>query len=83
MLLIENNQSQNFAPSASLYVEPDRASLLYVEPMDGGERGIRTLDRRLSYTPLAGERLQPLGHLSATYQYIINFINIAIHILKI
>ena len=31
---------------------------------DGGERGIRTLDRGLTYTPLAGERLQPLGHLS-------------------
>ena len=30
----------------------------------GGERGIRTLDRVLTYTPLAGERLQPLGHLS-------------------
>ena len=29
-----------------------------------GERGIRTLDRRLSYTPLAGERFQPLSHLS-------------------
>ena len=32
--------------------------------MSGGERGIRTLDTRLTYTPLAGERLQPLGHLS-------------------
>ena len=32
--------------------------------MNGGERGIRTLDRGLTYTPLAGERLQPLGHLS-------------------
>ena len=32
--------------------------------MYGGERGIRTLDRGLTYTPLAGERLQPLGHLS-------------------
>ena len=30
----------------------------------GGERGIRTLDRILSYTPLAGARLRPLGHLS-------------------
>ena len=34
--------------------------------MYGGERGIRTLDRGLAYTPLAGERLQPLGHLSKT-----------------
>ncbi len=32
--------------------------------LSGGERGIRTLDTRLTYTPLAGERLQPLGHLS-------------------
>ena len=30
----------------------------------GGERGIRTLDTLSTYTPLAGERLQPLGHLS-------------------
>jgi hypothetical protein len=30
----------------------------------GGERGIRTLDEILSHTPLAGERLRPLGHLS-------------------
>ncbi len=30
----------------------------------GGEGGIRTLDR-FPYTPLAGARLQPLGHLSA------------------
>ena len=30
----------------------------------GGEGGIRTLDTRLTYTPLAGERLQPLGHVS-------------------
>ncbi len=29
----------------------------------GGERGIRTLDT-FRYTPLAGERLRPLGHLS-------------------
>jgi hypothetical protein len=33
---------------------------------DGGERGIRTLDGALwPHTPLAGERLQPLGHLSS------------------
>ena len=30
----------------------------------GGEEGIRTLDALLTHTPLAGERLQPLGHLS-------------------
>ena len=32
--------------------------------MIGGERGIRTLDTLLTYTPLAGARLQPLGHFS-------------------
>ena len=37
---------------------------LKVPLLYGGERGIRTLDRGLTYTPLAGERLQPLGHLS-------------------
>ncbi len=31
--------------------------------LNGGERGIRTLDT-LPYTPLAGARLQPLGQLS-------------------
>ena len=30
----------------------------------GGEGGIRTLDELLTHTPLAGARLQPLGHLS-------------------
>ena len=30
----------------------------------GGERGIRTLDELSTHTPLAGERLRPLGHLS-------------------
>ena len=40
--------------------------LIYIDlfKIYGGERGIRTLDRGLTYTPLAGERLQPLGHLS-------------------
>ncbi len=30
----------------------------------GGEEEIRTLESLLSPTPLAGERLRPLGHLS-------------------
>ena len=33
----------------------------------GGEGGIRTLDTLLTYTPLAGERLQPLGHFSGSW----------------
>ena len=31
---------------------------------NGGDEGIRTLDTLLRYTPLAGERLRPLGHVS-------------------
>ena len=31
---------------------------------NGGEEGIRTLEKLLTSTPLAGERLRPLGHLS-------------------
>ena len=31
---------------------------------NGGEDGIRTHDGLSTHTPLAGERLQPLGHLS-------------------
>ncbi len=35
-----------------------------------GEGGIRTLDGDLKpHTPLAGERLQPLGHLSEAKKY--------------
>ena len=30
----------------------------------GGEEGIRTLETGAPPTPLAGERLRPLGHLS-------------------
>ena len=32
--------------------------------INGGERGIRTLEGLLALTPLAGVRLRPLGHLS-------------------
>ena len=31
---------------------------------NGGEGGIRTRDGLMAHTPLAGERLRPLGHLS-------------------
>jgi hypothetical protein len=40
----------------------------------GGERGIRTLDTRLTYTPLAGARLQPLGHLSVFFNCIATYL---------
>jgi hypothetical protein len=33
---------------------------------DGGEDGIRTHEKLLTSTPLAGERLRPLGHLSVS-----------------
>ena len=40
----------------------------FVESLStGGERGIRTLDGVLAHTPLAGERLRPLGHLSSQW----------------
>ena len=45
-------------------------SIKYLGLYYGGERGIRTLDTRLTYTPLAGERLQPLGHLSKFLKYV-------------
>ena len=32
--------------------------------LDGGEGGIRTLDRLLTYTHFPGVLLKPLGHLS-------------------
>ena len=41
-----------------------RVGLLIEESVTGGEGGIRTLDGLLTHTPLAGERLRPLGHLS-------------------
>ena len=60
--------------------EPEKSHNLLINisiwGLNGGERGIRTLDRGLTYTPLAGERLQPLGHLSGarivtqTYGYL-------------
>ena len=42
----------------------NRLKMLSFSLLNGGERGIRTLDELLTHTPLAGERLQPLGHLS-------------------
>ncbi len=36
----------------------------FVPEGSGGDEGIRTLDGLLTHTPLAGERLRPLGHVS-------------------
>ena len=44
--------------------QPDRENAF--ARASGGEDGIRTHDTLLRYTPLAGERLRPLGHLSVT-----------------
>src|SRR5690554_7283614 len=41
----------------------------------GGEGGIRTLDTLLRCTPLAGERLRPLGHLSVTGTHDTDYFN--------
>ena len=42
---------------------PNYGALRYIS---GGERGIRTLDTRLTYTHFPGVLLQPLGHLSGS-----------------
>lgn len=42
--------------------QPDRENAF--ARASGGEDGIRTHEKLLTSTPLAGERLRPLGHLS-------------------
>jgi hypothetical protein len=37
--------------------------------MSGGDGGIRTLDALLAHTPLAGEHLRPLGHVSRPFRH--------------
>ena len=39
--------------------------------INGGEGGIRTLDAGLPHTPLAGERFQPLSHLSRIFKMLV------------
>ena len=41
-----------------------------VKQVRGGEEGIRTLDRLLTYTRFPGVRLQPLIHLSVEFEMI-------------
>ena len=48
-----------------IYRRPHAGPSIY-----GGERGIRTLDGLLTHTPLAGARLQPLGHLSVRVMWV-------------
>ena len=46
--------------------------------LNGGERGIRTLDTTLwSYAPLAGEYLQPLGHLTVFFLFVCELYNLS------
>ena len=68
-----NRRSCRFVvPSYRGFVIPLSAAVKKKGPADGepflfnsgGERGIRTLDRLLTYTPLAGARFRPLSHLS-------------------
>ena len=39
----------------------------------GGDEGIRTLDALLAHTPLAGEHLRPLGHVSSCFRQVLAF----------
>ncbi|CAI2935614.1 protein of unknown function [Aminobacter niigataensis] len=45
-------------------IDGDFEDLERWQPEAGGEDGIRTHEKLLTSTPLAGERLRPLGHLS-------------------
>ncbi len=56
---------ERFELPTTWFVARYSIQLSYGRIVFGGERGIRTLDGILSHTPLAGERLRPLGHLSS------------------
>lgn len=60
---LENISTARNAP-AKLWQVAKKDELLNEIKGHGGEDGIRTHDTLLTYTPLAGERLRPLGHLS-------------------
>ena len=56
--------SRRLLPCARPWWYAQEAHSRWRSSMCGGEGGIRTLDGLSTHTPLAGERLQPLGHLS-------------------
>lgn len=60
---LEDTSTAENAP-AKLWQAAKKAKLCSEIKGNGGEDGIRTHDTLLTYTPLAGERLRPLGHLS-------------------
>ena len=65
-------KDKNGAPGRIRTSDPlVRSQILYPTELRahfrGGERGIRTLDGLWAHTPLAGERLRPLGHLSGQW----------------
>ncbi len=70
-----------FVARYSIQLSYMRFTIFYHFRDNGGEGGIRTLDTGLGYTPLAGERLQPLGHFTksrARYyliQWIMQYLN--------
>ena len=77
---VENNKSKNIGGELGSRVRRNESFVTgFPGPSTGGERGIRTLDRILSYTPLAGARLRPLGHLSVVSRHVIIATSILCH----
>ncbi len=59
------NQSRNSLTNAAYeLLDEENWRRILGDDINGGERGIRTLDTDKPYTSLAGKRLRPLGHLS-------------------
>ena len=56
-----SNKKNNTESNLSLNNRKTKRTLLKY----GGDSGIRTHDALLAHTPLAGEHLQPLGHVSS------------------